>query len=297
MPSSGFPGPIFIATAAALVGGGVWFANPANQKLIHQKFDKLGDKIHDLELKLKTGKVGTNIKALLHKFDRDGSGSFSPDELLEVDDAIQQSFWTPAHIAGVVALNVLVLAIVSSAAFFFWRRSRVPPNTIGTLEITIVKGQDLLNVDSGIKGDLSDPYVEVHVGALKFSTSKVANNLNPEWKDATHVFKDVDLKDKKKSTLSLFVLDAKSFGETMSGSATKSIGHAEVDIASTFGANYGRKIQKCVPLMIDHKADKDHPEDTHEQHGYLTISGTFMPKSAPVKAKATIPVATPPKKK
>lgn len=279
--------PIFIATAAMLAGGGVWIAYPSHQAFVHDKFSATMGKLHSLEARL------------LHKFDKDQSGTLSADEMLSVSDELfgdgDQGFWTTRHIVAISVLSSVMMVIFGVIAFFLFLQPSGPaPNPIGTLDLTIVKCQNLLNVDekSGVKGDKSDPYVEAYVGGTKFCTSTIKDNLNPEWKEKeahTHTF-NVNLNDKKKNTLSLYVFDAKDHMKvTDLFSKAKALGHAELNIRDMFGGNgqQCKQLTKVLPLIIDHVNPKDHSQDTHEQHGYITISGVYKPK-------LTKPVATKP---
>jgi hypothetical protein len=59
-------------------------------------------------------------------------------------------------------------------------------DSIKTIRIDVVEARDLINVDSGILGDVSDPYVEIYVGGLRSQlqrTKVIKNNLNPVWNE------------------------------------------------------------------------------------------------------------------
>uniref|UniRef100_A0A7S4S8K4 C2 domain-containing protein n=1 Tax=Alexandrium monilatum TaxID=311494 RepID=A0A7S4S8K4_9DINO len=50
-----------------------------------------------------------------------------------------------------------------------------------SLQVQILSATNLANRDSGILGDVSDPYVTVRVGIKEFRTPTISNNLNPVW--------------------------------------------------------------------------------------------------------------------
>jgi hypothetical protein len=56
-----------------------------------------------------------------------------------------------------------------------------PPEAKGELLVTIKAGFNLRNLDSGVAGDLSDPYVAVEIGQQRLKTPTISNNLNPVW--------------------------------------------------------------------------------------------------------------------
>ena len=39
----------------------------------------------------------------------------------------------------------------------------------------------MVNTNSGIKGDVSDPYARITFGDFKYKTEIISNSLNPEW--------------------------------------------------------------------------------------------------------------------
>jgi len=51
------------------------------------------------------------------------------------------------------------------------------------VQVTVEKAEELINKDSGKKGDVSDPYVVVSISSSKdkFKTPVVKDNLNPVW--------------------------------------------------------------------------------------------------------------------
>mmetsp|Transcript_13523 Transcript_13523/g.26629 ORF Transcript_13523/g.26629 Transcript_13523/m.26629 type:complete len:480 (+) Transcript_13523:55-1494(+) len=57
------------------------------------------------------------------------------------------------------------------------------PEKIGILQIKIVAAYSLKNTDSGVLGDVSDPFVKVSFGNSEKQTPTIKNDLNPRWKD------------------------------------------------------------------------------------------------------------------
>jgi len=51
----------------------------------------------------------------------------------------------------------------------------------GKLSLKVIRACKLTNLDSGIFGDVSDPFVKVTAGTEQVETSPINNNLNPEW--------------------------------------------------------------------------------------------------------------------
>ena len=51
------------------------------------------------------------------------------------------------------------------------------------LYLQVAAGYNLLNRDSGIMGDVSDPYVVAQLGDMVQQTPAVSNQLNPVWKE------------------------------------------------------------------------------------------------------------------
>eukprot|EP00931_Biecheleriopsis_adriatica_P026545 TRINITY_DN16150_c0_g1_i1.p1 TRINITY_DN16150_c0_g1~~TRINITY_DN16150_c0_g1_i1.p1 ORF type:complete len:868 (+),score=138.83 TRINITY_DN16150_c0_g1_i1:102-2606(+) len=64
---------------------------------------------------------------------------------------------------------------------------------VGILYVEIFRCYNLKNTDTGILGDVSDPYVKLRVGPVEHTTPVINNNLNPEWKeDNRFTFKSKD---------------------------------------------------------------------------------------------------------
>eukprot|EP00913_Durusdinium_trenchii_P032159 g30113.t1 len=51
----------------------------------------------------------------------------------------------------------------------------------GTLFLAVQAAYNLTNTDTGLLGDVSDPYVVVRLGGQEFTTPVISNNLNPVW--------------------------------------------------------------------------------------------------------------------
>lgn len=53
----------------------------------------------------------------------------------------------------------------------------------GTIEVNIKCANNLKNIDTGILGDLSDPFVVIKCGSQEFKTRVIDDNLNPVWNE------------------------------------------------------------------------------------------------------------------
>eukprot|EP00931_Biecheleriopsis_adriatica_P058630 TRINITY_DN34953_c0_g1_i1.p1 TRINITY_DN34953_c0_g1~~TRINITY_DN34953_c0_g1_i1.p1 ORF type:complete len:354 (+),score=85.72 TRINITY_DN34953_c0_g1_i1:36-1064(+) len=56
-----------------------------------------------------------------------------------------------------------------------------PATSSGTLFVVIQAGHNLMNRDTGLLGDVSDPYVVVKLGKQEHTTPVINNDLNPIW--------------------------------------------------------------------------------------------------------------------
>lgn len=65
-------------------------------------------------------------------------------------------------------------------------------NHSGTLSVRVIGAYDLVNTDSGLFGDVSDPYVTVRLGSQsekqRKRTATINNNLNPVWNTTPFLF-------------------------------------------------------------------------------------------------------------
>mmetsp|Transcript_19191 Transcript_19191/g.36166 ORF Transcript_19191/g.36166 Transcript_19191/m.36166 type:complete len:1026 (-) Transcript_19191:170-3247(-) len=93
----------------------------------------------------------------------------------------------------------------------------------GTLVVCPRAGFDLHNADSGILGDVSDPYVVCRVGDSEQKTQTIKNNLNPVWKDEEFRFQ-VHASSPSNKVLRLQVMDENHFH------ADACLGSLEIDI-------------------------------------------------------------------
>jgi len=59
---------------------------------------------------------------------------------------------------------------------------------IGVLTVRIIRAKNLVNMDSGWFGDVSDPYVKVTLGKTSKRTHTIDNNLDPEWNASPMLF-------------------------------------------------------------------------------------------------------------
>lgn len=53
----------------------------------------------------------------------------------------------------------------------------------GSIEVLVKCAKNLKNMDSGIMGDLSDPFVVVKCGTQQFKTRVIDDDLNPVWNE------------------------------------------------------------------------------------------------------------------
>mmetsp|Transcript_78394 Transcript_78394/g.144172 ORF Transcript_78394/g.144172 Transcript_78394/m.144172 type:complete len:775 (-) Transcript_78394:38-2362(-) len=85
--------------------------------------------------------------------------------------------------------------------------------TYGTLTLSSFAGFNLHNADSGIMGDVSDPYIIGRVGDQEQRTKVIKNNLNPVWnraEDEDFCFQ-LDISDPSEKMLKLQVMDQNNF--------------------------------------------------------------------------------------
>jgi len=55
------------------------------------------------------------------------------------------------------------------------------PPTGGVLSLKVIAAYNLKNTDSGLMGDVSDPFVNASIGAELKHTATINDNLNPVW--------------------------------------------------------------------------------------------------------------------
>eukprot|EP00928_Gymnodinium_smaydae_P043106 TRINITY_DN28958_c0_g6_i1.p1 TRINITY_DN28958_c0_g6~~TRINITY_DN28958_c0_g6_i1.p1 ORF type:complete len:1915 (-),score=329.08 TRINITY_DN28958_c0_g6_i1:299-6043(-) len=84
-----------------------------------------------------------------------------------------------------------------------------------SLELRIVAAYCLRNRDSGVFGDVSDPFVVAQLGPTQYKTEVVKNNLNPVWKPQTFCF-ELSEDVATHNTLRLEVLDFNNFHSHLS---------------------------------------------------------------------------------
>jgi len=95
------------------------------------------------------------------------------------------------------------------------------PQPGATLQVIVHGARNLLNRDTGIFGDYSDPYVVCQVGKNKHQTPTVDNNLNPSWSTDNQFNFQLGKKDK---TLELQVFNSNTMR------ADQSLGTTSVDL-------------------------------------------------------------------
>mmetsp|Transcript_11548 Transcript_11548/g.32486 ORF Transcript_11548/g.32486 Transcript_11548/m.32486 type:complete len:618 (+) Transcript_11548:54-1907(+) len=86
--------------------------------------------------------------------------------------------WRFAYI-GYQLLGAGLAALLFHLCRFREDAARGPP--MRCLRVEVLSAQSLANRDSGLFGDVSDPYVKARVGLTEFRTPTVVNNLNPVW--------------------------------------------------------------------------------------------------------------------
>jgi len=91
------------------------------------------------------------------------------------------------------------------------------PQHIGFLQVRIAAAYSLKNTDSGVFGDVSDPFVLVKVGDSEKKTSTIQNDLNPKWKDGNFLTFDVMT---GQNTMEITVFNEKNFSKSDSLGAT-----------------------------------------------------------------------------
>lgn len=88
------------------------------------------------------------------------------------------------------------------------------------LRVQVLGATNLKNLDTGLFGDLSDPYVKVKVGQTEHKTPTINDNLNPVWKDNNLFDFKVGVED---TTLYLKVMNSNYIKDD-------SLGEAELDL-------------------------------------------------------------------
>eukprot|EP00927_Polykrikos_kofoidii_P072444 TRINITY_DN68561_c0_g1_i1.p1 TRINITY_DN68561_c0_g1~~TRINITY_DN68561_c0_g1_i1.p1 ORF type:complete len:710 (-),score=129.87 TRINITY_DN68561_c0_g1_i1:57-2186(-) len=95
------------------------------------------------------------------------------------------------------------------------RDSGASPNNEDVLRVRVLSAKKLQNRDSGVFGDVSDPYVVMRLGKREQKTATIANDLNPVWHTNNEFSFSVGVQD---GTLELEVMDAnKVFSDTSLG--------------------------------------------------------------------------------
>jgi len=323
MASGGAPGPFLtlaMVITALVGGGGIYLAMPSHQHLVKQKIDAL--KVvavnfeHKTEDKLKAAKaknaiVTGRVKDILAKlakggrvdvfgFDGDGDSDHDDLALLEAageDDGFRLGPFDLTSLSAFIVVDFLVIALVAGIVHYRHKQKMMATNPKGSFIVTILRCNDLKNVDSGKvlaektksaeakpettsgyfssaskgdKKDLSDPFVSVHCAGSSSKTQAVKDNLDPTWKEANKFEFTVDCSDKKKNTLDIEVADEKEsfFGKP------KSLGKASISIDEVFRSRSGEPVEKTFPLDVN-----------GEPQGTITIHGIFMPEKETLSKK------------
>jgi hypothetical protein len=77
----------------------------------------------------------------------------------------------------------------------------------GVLTVRVIAAYNLVNTDTGILGDVSDPYVKVALGDVEKRTQTINNDLNPKWNSHPFLFDVLN----KNQVLRLSVWDEDTF--------------------------------------------------------------------------------------
>jgi hypothetical protein len=93
----------------------------------------------------------------------------------------------------------------------------------GILSLRIVAAYNLKNTDSGVMGDVSDPFATAKIGKQKYETKKIDNELNPKWNDKPFPF-NLDTMQLDQRVLQVEVLDHNNFH------SNTSLGTLEIDL-------------------------------------------------------------------
>jgi hypothetical protein len=119
--------------------------------------------------------------------------------------------------------------------------------------------RNLKNLDTGIMGDLSDPYVAVSVGkSQEQKTPTINNNLNPAWSSGNQFTFPVTMED---PVLRLRVMNHNYTKD-------QSLGEAEVDLRVM---QYGRVCQFREPLREGQGAELEFDVDFRPTEYFLTV--------------------------
>ncbi|CAK0805783.1 unnamed protein product, partial [Prorocentrum cordatum] len=119
--------------------------------------------------------------------------------------------------------------------------------------------RNLRNLDTGIMGDLSDPYVAVSVGkSQEQKTPTINNNLNPAWSSGNQFTFPVTLED---PVLRLRVMNHNYTKD-------QSLGEAEVDLRVM---QYGRVCQFREPLREGQGAELEFDVEFRPTEYFLTV--------------------------
>lgn len=87
----------------------------------------------------------------------------------------------------------------------------------GSLYVSIQASHNLMNKDTGLLGDVSDPYVVVKLGKQEHSTPVINNDLNPVWNDGNSFTFSVGYEDR---LLDLEVMNSNIFRNDSLGRTT-----------------------------------------------------------------------------
>lgn len=139
---------------------------------------------------------------------------------------------------------------------------------VGTLYLVVHGCYNLLNRDTGILGDVSDPFVAAKVGKHEEKTPTINNDLNPVWTDKNRFKFPVGSKD---TMLELEVWNSNVF-------RNDSLGRAVVDLRALPKAEWLRRKEKLadggegelefdVRLEPEHAGGHGHGPASHGAHG------------------------------
>lgn len=146
-------------------------------------------------------------------------------------------------------------------------------NLRGEVDVRIIAAVNLRNVDSGLFGDVSDPYAVARIGEQEYRTETIWNDLNPTW-DESFKF-SVDTADKTQRTLHLEILDQgkQTKADTSLGTAYMHLVKLVPNQSVTKRLNLldgGGKGELLVEVLFTPSAEQAKPEDVQKTASMLS---------------------------
>lgn len=226
-----------VITAAFSAGGGLWLANPGNKALVLNKLDYVHAKIDELEAKLGTehSKLKSKASALVGKTVKNEDGHKDLKEAHGQDPRIL-----------IAAITLLVVLVASIIFFLRWKKQHDAQIT-GHLWVKPLKGIKLkdMDTDTADKADVTDAFVDVHLGNQNHQTKVVKDSLNPDFSKQDSMRFEVNAKSAKPED-KVVRFEVKDYDGVFHTSEL--VGHAEVEM-STFVKSGVKGLHKTVPLL------------------------------------------------